>query len=304
MNRKEIFRWTSIGWLALFLTLATGAFAKEVERQLAEMPAQVKEGTREIINGGLRSEEAIQLVQGMQGSRFSIEQMLKAHKIILEAQRKGLPARPAINKAFEGMAKQIPPEKTLQAMEAVCTRYEFAYGQARSLARDKEQFERLGNLLAESLAAGFSEQDASTTIRRLQEQSVNADPEQSPRLAAACLAMLRDMSRLGVSSDVSAQVISHALSQGYSAAEITGMHQSLVSQAQAHSPQSVAQGFAQSMQQGQTPQGSGSAPGGHSGSGSSGGAGGGSGGGGSGGSGGAGGGAGGGPGGGSGGGNR
>jgi hypothetical protein len=220
--------------------------------------------------------------------------MLKAQKIILEAQRKGLPARPAINKVFEGMAKHIPPEKTLQAMETVCTRYEFAYGEARSLSQNKEQSESIGLLLAESLAAGFSEHDASNTMRRFQEQSVKVGSEQSTRLAAAGLAMVRDMSRMGVSSDVSAQVIAHALSQGYSAAEISGLHQSLVSQAQSHSPQSLAQGFAQSMQQGQTPQGSGS----------SGGAGGGSGGGGSGGSGGAGGGSGGGPGGGSGGGNR
>lgn len=299
MNRKEIFRRTCIGWLALFLTLASGAFAKEVERHLAEMPAQVKDGTREIINGGVRSEEAIQLVQGMQKNRFSIDQMLKAQKIILEAQRKGLPARPAINKAFEGMAKHIPPEKTLQAMETMCTRFEFAYGEARSLSQDKEQSERIGLLLAESLAAGFSEHDASNTMRRFQEQSVKVSSEQSTRLAAAGLAMVRDMSRMGVSSDVSAQVIAHALSQGYSAAEISGLHQSLVSQAQSHSPQSLAQGFAQAMQQGQTPQGSGSAPGGHSGSGSAGaaaGSGGGAGGGGPGGSGGAGGGSGGGPG--------
>ena len=293
-----------MGWLALFLTLASGAFAKEVERHLAEMTAQVKEGTREIINGGVRSEEAIQLVQGMQESRFSMDQILKAQEILLEARRKGLPARPVVNKAFEGMAKQIPPENTLRAMETVLARYEFAYGQARSLTRDKESSERLGNLLAESLAAGFSKHDASDTMRRFQEQSVKVGSEQSTRLAAAGLAMVRDMSRMGVSSDVSAQVISHALSQGYSAAEISGMHQSLVSQAQSLSPQSVAQGFAQSMQQGQTPQGSGSAPGGHSGSGSAGAVGGGAGGGGSGGSGGAGGGSGGGPGGGSGGGNR
>jgi len=68
-------------------------------------------------------------------------------------------------------------------------------------------------------------------------------------LAAACLAMVRDMSRLGVASTLSSQVISSALSHGLNAASIAGMHQSMLTQSQTHSAQTVAQGLAHGMQQ-------------------------------------------------------
>jgi len=254
MNRKKSFGTTIVlltGVLFILVILAAAASADEVDQRLSQLPTPVQERTREMIRAGVRTEDAVQLVQGMQTNRFQMEHMLKAQAIVLEAQNKGLPTMPVINKALEGMAKQVPPERTLQAMETVRSRYVFAYGQSSALTSEKKHAERLGNLLAESLAAGFSEQDASRTISRLQEQSPTLSTDGLSQLAEACLAMARDMSRLGVSSALTGQVISGAITNGLSASAIAGMNQSMLAQSQNQSAQSLAQGLAQGLQ-GQT----------------------------------------------------
>ena len=251
MNRKKSFGTTIVlltGVLFILVILAAAASADEVDQRLSQLPTPVQERTREMIRAGVRTEDAVQLVQGMQTNRFQMEHMLKAQAIVLEAQNKGLPTMPVINKALEGMAKQVPPERTLQAMETVRSRYVFAYGQSSALTSEKKHAERLGNLLAESLAAGFSEQDASRTIRRLQEQSPTLSTEGLSQLAEACLAMARDMSRLGVSSALTGQVISGAITNGLSASAIASMNQSMLAQSQNQSAQSLAQGLAQGLQ--------------------------------------------------------
>lgn len=273
MNRKKLF-WTTIVYLTgVFFILSAAASADEMEQGLSQLHPQVQERTREMIRAGVRTEDAVRLVRSMHANHFQVEQMLKVQTVVLEAQGKGLPPMPVINKAFEGMAKQVPPEKTLQAMEAVRSRYAFAYSQSWSLTSEKNHAERFGNMLAESLAAGFSEQDASQTVSRLQEHTPKLSPEHLNQLADACLAMARDMSRLGVSSNLTGQIISGAISNGLSANDITSMHQSLLAQSQTHSAQSLAQGLVQGLQQGQTSHGM-SSPGqsGGSGSGSAGGA--------------------------------
>jgi hypothetical protein len=277
MSYKKSFWTTFVFLVGGVLLLASTVFADAVEQIMVQMPAHIKDHTRAMIQKGVPSEDAIQLVQAMHANRFQEEQILKAQALVLEAQGRGLPIKPVINKAFEGMAKQVAPERTLQAMEAVSSRYAFAFDHARSITTNTEQAGRLGTMLAESLAAGLKEQDASQIMSQLQEQSSKMNRDQMDELSAACLAMARDMSRLGVDSTLSSQVISSALSNGLNAANIASMHQSMVSQSQTHSAQAVAQGLAQGMQHGQSVQGLGSTtggqsgPGGHGGSGGSGG---------------------------------
>ena len=282
MRYKKFFVTIFVLIAGVVFLLASTVFADAVEQSLVQIPAPIKDRTRAMIENGIPSEDAIQLVLAMNANRFKEEQILKAQGIVLEAQRRGLPTKPVINKVFEGMAKQVAPERTLQAMEAVSSRYAFAYDQARSITKNTEQAGQLGNMLAESLAAGLKEQDALQIMSQLQEKSPKMNRDQMDELAAACLAMARDMSRLGVSSNLSSQVISSALSNGLNAASIASMHQSLVAQSQTHSAQALAQGLAHGAQHGQSAQGLGgqSGHGGQGGQGGSGGSGGGAGGGG------------------------
>jgi hypothetical protein len=274
MSNKNFLWKTSVFLLGGVFLLASPVMADTVDQGLAHLSEAVKDRTREMIQKGIAGEDAVQFIQAMNANRFQENQILTAQTIVLEAQSRGLPTKPIINKAFEGMAKQVPPERTLQAMEAVSSRYAFAFEQARSITQNSEQIGRLGNMLAESLAAGLKEPDASRIISQLQEQSLKMSSNQMEELAAACLAMARDMSRLGVASALSSQVISSALSNGLNTAAIAGMHQSMLAESQTHSAQTVAQGFAHGMQQGQSSQGLGGMAGGQAGQGGQGGAGG------------------------------
>jgi hypothetical protein len=124
------------------------------------------------------------------------------------------------------MAKQVPPDRILQAMEAVTSRCGFAFDRARAVTQNPDQIERLGSMLAESLAAGFKEQDASHVLSRLQDQSATMSPSRMDELVAACLAMARDWSRLGIPSELASRVISNALSNGTSAAGVASIDRS------------------------------------------------------------------------------
>ncbi len=228
--------------------LASTVFADVVEQELGRMPATVRESAREMIQKGVSGDETIQFIKAMHTNRFDEEQILKALNIVLEAQSRGLPVKPVISKALEGMAKKVTHERTLQAMEAVSSRYAFAFSQARSVTRSREQTERVGSMLAESLAAGLKEQDAARIMSRLREQTAKINSDRMNELAAACLAMARDMSRLGVSSQLSSQVILGALSKGLHAADIANMHQSLLAKSQTGSAQVISRGLAQEMQ--------------------------------------------------------
>jgi hypothetical protein len=279
MSNKNFLCKTLLFLLGGVFLLASPVTADTVDQGLAQLSAAVKDRTREMIQKGMAGEDAVQFIQAMQINRFQEDQILTAQTIVLEGLSRGLPARPIINKAFEGMAKQVPPERILQAMEVVSSRYAFAFEQARSITQDGEQTRRLGNMLAESLAAGLKEPDASRIISQLQEQSLKLSSNQMEELAAACLSLVRDMSRLGVASALSSQVVSNALSNGLNTAAIAGMHQSMLAQSQTHSAQTVAQGLAHGMQQGQSAPGLGGMSGGQGGQGGSGGSAGGSGGG-------------------------
>jgi hypothetical protein len=77
--------------------LASPVFADIVNQSLVQMPSSIKERAREMIQKGISSEDAIQFIQAMNANRFREEQILKAQAIVLEAQGRGLPAKPIIN---------------------------------------------------------------------------------------------------------------------------------------------------------------------------------------------------------------
>lgn len=248
-------------WLSFVACLAMAApvLAQAPGQGVGELPAEAAARAREMTAAGVPVEEARQLAGAMIANRFEPDGMLRAQAIVVEAHRQGLPVRPVIHKALEGMAKQVPPERILLAMQAVTARYAFAYDRARSLSLPKDQVETMGNLLAESLAAGLEEPDADRLIQRLRESSGKTGAGGKERLAAACLAMLRDMTRLGAGSELSTAVVSEALARGFDVNDIAGMHQSMLAQAQSRPAQEIAQQFAQGLQQGQAPHGAGGA---------------------------------------------
>ena len=277
------------------LFYASIALADAVDDRLPpETPDQLKVSTRQMIQAGLKDDVAIKMTRSMLENEFAIDNALKAQQIIMKAHNKGLPLEPLENKAFEGITKNVKADRIVRAMQAVLSRYAFAYERAAVLSKQKEQLTRLGNTLAAGLAAGLNNQDAAQICSTVQNRARKMSSIEHNSLTFETLKTARDMARLRVASKDVADVLIQALQKGYSAKEMKTMRAAFMSQSRTTSPQNLAKSYAKAIQQGksthglESPAGQGHS-GGSDGSGGPGGAGGGEGGaGGSGGSGGAG----------------
>jgi hypothetical protein len=243
------------------------AFGDEVDDRLPKtVPQELKARTRNMIHTGINSDDAIEITGAMLQHQFEIRHILDAQKIIVDTHKKGLPTAPVMNKAYEGMSKQVTAGNIVQAMQKVQSRYNFAYDQADEITKQHQQKNQLGNILAAGLAAGINQVDATKIMNTLKSRAQNMNPAQLNTLAVESLKTVRDMARLGVSSKASADVVGQALQKGYSSDDMKSMRSSFISQSQHTSPQNLVKNYSKAIQSGKSFQGTGTHGGSHSGS--------------------------------------
>ena len=257
----------------------------------ANSPTAVKASARQAIQSGLTPQPVIEITRAMLQHEFNEAQIQRAHALLVEAKVAGTPEQPLMNKAHEGIAKNVPPSMIMNAMETVQARHSFAFQHAAKLTDEPTRAQHLGQVMAASLAAGLSTEDADEIMGQIQQHARSTKPNQAYGLALESFQTARDVSRLGVSSEAVTGMISQGLSQGYSNEDMRALRSSFMMQAQHTEAQNLARGYTAAMQEGKGFQGGAGIAGGQSGISGSGGAGSGGSGGGSGGSGGSGGGA-------------
>ena len=238
----------------LFLLFyASSAFADEVDDRLPPgTPDKLKASTRQMILAGLKDDDAIKMTRSMLENKFTIDNTLEAQQIIMNALYEGLPLEPLKNKIFEGMAKNVKPDRIVRAMEMVLSRYTFAYGQAAVLTKEKTQIGRLGNTLSAALAAGLKNQDAAQICSMIQNKAQTMNSTAHNSLAFETLKTARDMARLNVASQAVADVLIQALQKDYRAEEMKSMRASFRSHSRTGSPQNLAKSFSKAIQQGKS----------------------------------------------------
>ena len=242
---------------AMLLLAATIAGADEVDRALSDMASPaVVQSTRGLIESGLASERALAVTRAMVQNRFQEKQIVKAHQVLLNAQTKGLPPDPIINKAFEGMAKQVESGRIVSAMDAVRARYDFAFKQAAKLSGRKSQMSQTGHVIAACLTAGLSSKGIESITNELQQRSRTMKAEQSDALALETYKTARDMARLGVSPSQAAALIGRALQHQFSAAQMQNMRAAFRNDSRTTGPQSLALSYGRSIEQGKSFEGS------------------------------------------------
>ncbi len=248
----------------LVVVQAAVAFADEVASGLdGEVSEQLKASARQAIQAGVASDIAIELTRVLRRNDFNDKQIQRAHALLIKAQRAGLPLQPIVSKAYEGIAKQVPPDTTLTAMDAVLSRYDFAYSRVGRLSSRNDQRNRLGQALAAGIAAGVSPEDADAMVAAVQQHADATRSDQAGELALSAFETARDAARLGVSSTAAAGLVIQALTKGLSLAEMQAMHQSFLSQSRNALPENLAQSYAAAIQQGKNFQeGQGPVPGG------------------------------------------
>jgi uncharacterized membrane protein YgcG len=213
------------------LFCASLAFGDEVEESLSTLATeQLKNSTREMITSGIDADNAIRMTKLMLKNQFSLEQTLRAQKVIMNAQKDGLPVEPIMNKAYEGMVKQVQAKNIVQAMEQVHSRYAFAHEQARALTKERSQVRAIGNTIAKGLAAGMNQEDIGGITNRLRVRTQQMTQSQTMELAKESFKTARDMTRLGLSSKATNNLVCLALQNGYTARKMENMRNSFMTQ--------------------------------------------------------------------------
>jgi hypothetical protein len=231
----------------------SSAFADEVDDRLPPGTSdKLKTSTRQMILAGLKDDDAIKMTRAMLENKFTIDNTLEAQKIIMNAHTERLPLEPLKNKVFEGMAKNVKPDRIVRAMEMVLSRYTFAYGQAAVLTKEKTQIGRLGNTLSAALAAGLKNQDAAQICSMIQKKAQTMNSTAHNSLAFETLKTARDMARLRVASQAVADVLIQALQKDYRAEEMKNMRASFMSHSRTGSPQDLAKNYSKAIQQGKS----------------------------------------------------
>jgi hypothetical protein len=236
------------------LVLATAiAGADDVDRALSDIaPQAVVQSTRALIESGLASERAIAVTRAMVQNRFEAQQIARAHQVMLDAQAQGLPPDPIINKAFEGMAKQVQSGRIVNAMDTVRVRYDFAYKQAAKLTDRQAQMNQIGHVIAACLTAGLGSKSVESITHGLQDQMRTLKTDEQDILAMETFKTARDMARLGVSPSQTEALIHQALEHQFSAAQMHNMRTAFRNDSRTTPSQSVAARYSRSIEQGKS----------------------------------------------------
>jgi hypothetical protein len=239
----------------LILCWVSIASADDVDQVLQGLAADpVKQSARALMAAGMEKGKVIEITRAMLQHQFTQQDVLKAHSLLMTSHKNGLPLEPLMNKAFEGMAKNVEAGKIVSAMEKVQSRDTFAHSQAKMLTGRENQVSSMASVIAQGLAAGLSETDAATITGALQARAKGQSRDQGEQLALEALMTARDISRLGVRSEVTTDVVLQALQHGFSANDMQDMRNSFMNQSQTMSAAKLAQSFAKGIQQGKSAQ--------------------------------------------------
>ena len=186
----------------------------------------------------------------MESAGFRSEQVLQVEDMITTAEQHGLPADKIAGKVFEGIAKNVDPERIIQAMQRVVDRYEYGYHLAQKLTKNKKQSVALGNTMVGSMAAGLTRQDAEKIVENLRVRSENMNKNASSLLAQETIKTARDLCRQGVSSETAEDILGKAARKGFSAEDMTTFRNTFNQQGINANHESLAKNYGRAIDQG------------------------------------------------------
>jgi len=198
--------------MACFQTTAV-VFAAEAD--LNSIPETLRPEAARLIEKGIRAEDALRLTHQLLDHQAEQKTILSAYQVLMHTADNGLPPEPVLNKAFEGTAKNVHPDLITAAMQKVMDRYQFAYQHVREkLNVPKNRIQSLGNLAAESMAAGLKPESLQEILTALDQRAKRMPDDSAQNLFDAALLSARDMSRLGTSHQEVSKTLCEALKTG------------------------------------------------------------------------------------------
>lgn len=230
------------------LILSAAAFdAATAQSSGDRLPEQVRQNSQLMVEYGVPEEPAMQMVQAMVQQQVREENIVRAQQMVMNAHRQDLPVEPMISKAMEGLAKGVPSENVLQAMEQVQNRYSVASRHAAQLTAEPADRQRLRNMIADCLTAGIRNEDLDRIMEQLQQRSRQMSRNQAQAYALSVMQNTRTMARMSVRSSAAADVVCAALQNRYSTREMNQLHQQFMRQSQTNSPDQLAAQYARAI---------------------------------------------------------
>lgn len=199
--------------LLLSLLLAAMAHAGDPQDGDGAVKLHFQKIEKELIRQGVPEDGAKAMIQAMTRANFTEEQMVRAANQLRSGDNQEIVATAVREKINEGIAKGIPPETILQATARVRSRFEFAMNIAGQL--DKKNQVQLSATVADCLRAGLTEEDARFIAAALQTRTRKHDDESSKNLRMETMYIARDLTRQGVSSATTTEVLDAALTRSY-----------------------------------------------------------------------------------------
>ncbi|MFW2365418.1 MAG: hypothetical protein ACN4GW_03330 [Desulforhopalus sp.] len=226
------------------LIITTRAVASDELVLSQQARANIETQTQEMSVLGVPEAKARKMLTLMHQHRFQHQNIIRAQHLVAETATDNLPPEPLIDKAMEGIAKQVPEEQILKAMETVRNRYRHAYRMARNLADDTMTTEDLADTISDCLAAGMDLDDLDTVINRLQVRSRVQTRKRADELSMQTLQTVRTMARLGGGSTDVSQAVCQALDNKYTTDQMEQLQYQFAQQAQEMSASKLAHHYA------------------------------------------------------------
>ncbi len=234
--------------LVTFCILLCASIVQGEDKEQAREQLMVQK--RNMINAGVPDDEAENMVRVMSQNNFRHRHMIRAMKVVTDTGNEGLPVAPVMNKAYEGIAKNAPDEAIVKAMEKTRQQYAYAYGQAKQVADDKQQVQRIGKTIVDGLKAGLNKDDVDKIMFALQQQTREMKRKQAEELVVESFLAARTMARFGVSSSSVTDITCQALQNKYSAENLRQLQYRFKAQAMNTPPAIVAEQYIYSIHQG------------------------------------------------------
>lgn len=171
--------------------------------------------TKTMAENGASGDEIQRMVRMLDEKKFTIVSIESIGNTVSETAKAGIPIEPVIHKAYEGMAKNVPAESLVKALEKTRRRYAFAFQRARTFTRSKDDLKQLGVVLADCMAASVVEKDVDQITEQLRIRIKEIEENNGKNLAEQSFLLGRSMARMGVPSEKVRDVVCIALIKQY-----------------------------------------------------------------------------------------
>lgn len=206
--------------------------------------------TRTMTGNGASADEVQRMVRMLDEKKFSMVSIESIGNTVSETAKAGIPIEPVIHKAYEGMAKNVPAETLVKALEKTRMRYAFAFQRARAFARSKDELKQLGVVLADCMAASVVEKDMDQITEQIRIRIKEDEESNGKNLAEQSFLLGRSMARMGVPSEKVRDVVCIALIKQYTPKDMMELQKQFSRQARTGSAAKLADEYSTAISHG------------------------------------------------------